>query len=46
MTDFEKWKIRYGKHWATKQQLHTLVELQVLTPEQYFDITGESYTVA
>ncbi len=43
MTDFEKWKSRYDKHWATKQQLQMLVQLQVLTPEEYELITGDPY---
>lgn len=43
MTDFEKWKSRYEKHWCTKEQLQVLVQLGVLTPEQYEEITGEPY---
>ena len=43
MTNFEKWKDRYEKNWATKTQLATLVRLEVLTPEQYEEITGEVY---
>ena len=31
MTDFEKWKDRYDKHWCTKEQLQMLVTLGVLT---------------
>lgn len=41
LSDFERWKQRYEKHWCTKEQLQRLVELQVLTPEQYTEITGE-----
>lgn len=43
MTTFEKWKSRYDKRWATKDQLNRLVQLQVLTPEQYTEITTEPY---
>ena len=41
--DFEKWKERYRKRWATKAQLRTLVTLEVLTPEEYETITSEVY---
>ena len=43
MTDFEKWKDRYDKNWCTKAQLRTLVSLEVLTPKEYEEITGEPY---
>ena len=43
MTDYEKWKNRYDRHWCTKEQLGRLVRLSVLTPEQYEEITGEQY---
>lgn len=39
MSEFEKWKDRYNKHWCTKDQLSRLVELEVLTEEQYEEIT-------
>lgn len=35
MTDFEKWKERYEKRWATKEQLRTLVILGILTQDEY-----------
>lgn len=35
MTDFEKWKERYDKRWATAQQLQRLVTLRVLTQAEY-----------
>lgn len=44
MTDFEKWEDRYKKHWCTKEQLKRLVQLDVLTAENYEEITGEEYT--
>lgn len=44
MTEFEKWKDRYDKHWCTKDQLRTLVTLNVLTAEEYELITGEPYS--
>lgn len=43
MTDFEKWNDRYKKHWCTKDQLQRLVQLGVLTEEEYKEITGEDY---
>ena len=43
MTDFEKWNERYKKHWCTKEQLQRLVQLGVLTEEEYKEITGEDY---
>lgn len=44
MTDYEKWKSRYDKHWATKEQLKMLVKLNVLTAEEYETITGETHS--
>jgi len=41
--DFEKWNNRYKKHWCTKEQLQRLVQLDVLTDEDYKKITGEDY---
>jgi len=43
MTAFEKWNERYKKHWCTKDQLKRLVQLEVLTQEEYKLITGEEY---
>lgn len=43
MSEFEKWKERYEKHWATKEQLKQVVKLGVLTAEEYELITGEVY---
>ena len=43
MTDFEKWDDRYDKHWCTKDQLKRLVQLRVLSEEEYKEITGEDY---
>ena len=43
MTDFEKWNDRYKKHRCTKVQLQRLVQLGVLTEEEYQEITGEDY---
>lgn len=43
MTDFEKWNERYEKNWCTKEQLKMLVSLQVLTEQEYQQITGETY---
>ncbi|GIO27718.1 XkdX family protein [Ornithinibacillus bavariensis] len=44
MTEFEKWRDRYIKHWTTKIQLRTLVGLEVLTADEYKDMTGEEYS--
>lgn len=41
MNDFEKWKERYEKKWCTKDNLKKLVELRVLTREEYNLIVGE-----
>lgn len=41
--DFEKWKKRYDRHGCTKEQLRRLVELEVLTADEYEEITGEKY---
>ena len=43
MTDFEKWDTRYKKHWCTKEQLKRLVQLNVLSLDEYKLITGEEY---
>jgi len=43
MTAFEKWKDRYDKYWCTKDQLRRLVQLEVLSEEEYEEITGEEY---
>ena len=43
MTDFEKWDDRYKKHWCTKGQLKRLVQLNVLSPDEYKLIAGEDY---
>lgn len=40
---FEKYKKRYERGGCTKEQLHRLVELGALTPEEYKEITGEDY---
>ena len=40
---FEKWKRRYNRGWTNKSQLQRLVDLEVLTKEEYKDITGEEY---
>ena len=45
MTAFEKWKDRYDKYWCTKEQLKRLVQLGVLTEEEYKEITGEEYDI-
>lgn len=43
MSDFEKWKDRYERHWCTKEQLRRLVNLNVLTEQEYLEITGEKF---
>lgn len=43
MSDFDKWNDRYQKKWCTKNQLKRLVQLKVLTQEEYKSITGEDY---
>ena len=41
MTAFEKWKKRYDKYWATKDHIERLVDLGVLTANEYEEIVGE-----
>ena len=43
MSNFEKWSMYYSKGWATLEQIGKLVELSVLTPEEYQAITEEVY---
>lgn len=38
---YEKYKERYNRGGCTKSQLKRLVELQVLTADEYREITGE-----
>lgn len=45
ITVFEKWSRRYKKYWCTKNQLKQLVQLEVLTVEEYKEITGEEYGI-
>ena len=40
---FEKYKARYKKGGCTKSQLRKLVDLDVLTEDEYEEITGEKY---
>jgi hypothetical protein len=40
---YEKYKKRYERGGCTKDQLHRLTELGVLTPEEYEEITGDPY---
>lgn len=40
---FEKYRNRYERGGCTKEQLRRLVELSVLTEEEYAEITGEDY---
>lgn len=43
MTWFDKLNERYRKGWCTKEQLQRYVRLSVITPEEYEQITEESY---
>lgn len=43
ITDFDKWKDRYDRHWCTKGQLGRLVTLGVITETEYEEITEEKY---
>lgn len=40
--DFIKWKTRYEMNFATKEQLQRLIILEVITTEEYTEITGET----
>lgn len=37
---FDKYKRRYARRGCTMQQLHRLTELEVLTPDEFEEITG------
>lgn len=41
--DFEKWAKKYARKGCTKAQLKRLVELEVITADEYKEITGEDY---
>ena len=45
MTAFKKYQRRYQRGGCTKEQLQELVELGVLTAEEYEEITGEAYEI-
>lgn len=38
---FERYKERYGKGWATREQLERLVALELLTQEEFNIIVNE-----
>ena len=40
---FEYWRDRYYRNYARKDQLRRLVKLEVLTPEEFKEITEEDY---
>ena len=43
MSDFEKWKYRYKNGYATENHIYRLVNLGVLTKQQYKEIIGQEY---
>ena len=43
MTAYQKYMKRYKRGGCTKEQLRELVDLGVLTAEEYEEITGETY---
>ena len=43
MTAYQKYMKRYKRGGCTKEQLQELVDLGVLTAEEYEEITGETY---
>ena len=43
MTIYQKYMRRYKRGGCTKEQLQELVDLRVLTAEEYEEITGEAY---
>ena len=43
MTVYQKYSRRYQRGGCTKEQLQELVDLGVLTAEEYKKITGETY---
>ncbi len=40
---FEKYRKRYNRGGCTKEQLQELVNLHILTPEEYEEITGDPF---
>lgn len=43
MTNFERIKYYYDKGWATITQLRQYVQYNVISPEEFEEITGELY---
>jgi hypothetical protein len=43
MNDFEKWKYRYENGYATENHIYRLVNLGVLTEQQYTQIVGQEF---
>jgi len=43
MSNYEKYKRRYDRGGARKDQIERLTQLGVLTPDEYEDIVGEAY---
>lgn len=43
MTAYQKYMKRYKRGGCTKEQLQELVDLGVLSAEEYEEITGETY---
>lgn len=43
MTAYQKYMRRYKRGGCTKEQLQELIELGVLTTDEYKEITGEDY---
>ena len=43
--DFEYWAKKYARRGCTKTQLRKLVSLEVITADEYKEITGEDYEV-
>jgi len=43
MNAFEKWKYRYENGYATENHIYRLVNLGVLTEQQYTQIVGQEF---
>lgn len=44
MSDFERINMYYDKGWASKEQVAMYVQFEKITPEEYEQIVGETYS--
>lgn len=46
MTDFERLKYYWEKGWAKEPQMRKYVQYNVITPEEFEQITGTQYEIS